>query len=48
MKRILFTSLQVAITLLLLWWIFRDPEKRARMAVALARRRLSLAHSRRA
>ena len=35
MKRILFTSLQVAITLLLLWWIFRDPEKRARMAGAL-------------
>ena len=35
MKRILFTSLQVAITLFLLWWIFRDPEKRAQMAVAL-------------
>ncbi|HEY5770400.1 MAG TPA: lysylphosphatidylglycerol synthase transmembrane domain-containing protein [Terrimicrobium sp.] len=35
MKRILFTSLQVSITLFLLWWIFRDPEKRARMAVAL-------------
>jgi uncharacterized membrane protein YbhN (UPF0104 family) len=35
MKRILFTSLQVSITLLLLWWIFRDPEKRARMAGAL-------------
>jgi uncharacterized membrane protein YbhN (UPF0104 family) len=35
MKRILFTSLQLTITLLLLWWIFRDPEKRARMASAL-------------
>jgi glycosyltransferase 2 family protein len=35
MKRILFTSLQLAITLLLLWWIFRDPEKRAQMSSAL-------------
>jgi glycosyltransferase 2 family protein len=35
MKRILLTSLQFAITFLLLWWIFRDPEKRAQMASAL-------------
>jgi glycosyltransferase 2 family protein len=35
MKRILFASLQVAITVLLLWWIFRDPDKRARMSGAL-------------
>jgi glycosyltransferase 2 family protein len=35
MKRLLFTSLQVAITLVLLWWIFRDPEKRAQMLGAL-------------
>ena len=35
MKRFLFTSLQVTMTLLLLWWIFKDPEKRSRMANAL-------------
>jgi uncharacterized protein (TIRG00374 family) len=35
MKRILFTSMQVAITLLLLWWIFREPAKREQMASAL-------------
>ena len=35
MKRFLFTSLQVTITLLLLWWIFKDPEKRSRMGSAL-------------
>lgn len=35
MKRILTTVLQIAITVLLLWWIFHDPAKRARMAEAL-------------
>jgi uncharacterized membrane protein YbhN (UPF0104 family) len=35
MKRILLTSLQVAITVFLLWWIFRDPAKRAQMVEAL-------------
>jgi uncharacterized membrane protein YbhN (UPF0104 family) len=35
MKRILLTSLQVAITAFLLWWIFRDPAKRAQMVEAL-------------
>ena len=35
MKRILLTSLQVAITLFLLWWIFRDPAKRGQMIEAL-------------
>jgi glycosyltransferase 2 family protein len=36
MKRILLTSLQVAITAFLLWWIFRDSAKRAQMLEALA------------
>lgn len=35
MKRILLTILQISITVLLLWWIFHDPSKRAKMAVAL-------------
>ena len=35
MKRILFTSLQIAITAFLLWWIFRDPAKRTQMLEAL-------------
>ena len=35
MKRILLTSLQVAITVFLLWWIFRDPAKRGQMIEAL-------------
>jgi glycosyltransferase 2 family protein len=35
MKRVLTTTLQIAITIALLWWIFHDPSKRARMAEAL-------------
>ena len=35
MKRIFFTSLQIAITAFLLWWIFRDPAKRTQMVEAL-------------
>jgi uncharacterized protein (TIRG00374 family) len=35
MKRILLPLLQTAITLFLLWWIFRDPTKRASMAEAI-------------
>jgi glycosyltransferase 2 family protein len=35
MNRILLTILQVLITVLLLWWIFKDPAKRAEMATAL-------------
>jgi len=35
MKRILLPILQTAITLFLLWWIFRDPTKRASMAEAI-------------
>jgi hypothetical protein len=31
MKRIFLTGLQLAMTVLLLWWIFRDPDKRAQM-----------------
>jgi glycosyltransferase 2 family protein len=35
MKRVLLTCLQVAITALLLWWIFRDSAKRTQMVEAL-------------
>lgn len=35
MKRLLLTTLQITITVLLLWWIFRDPEKRAQMLAAM-------------
>lgn len=35
MKRILLPILQAAITLFLLWWIFRKPQTRADMAAAL-------------
>ncbi len=35
MKRALTTALQIAVTAALLWWIFRDPGKRAEMAAAL-------------
>ena len=35
MKRTLLTLLQVGVTFLLLWWIFKDPEKREHMAGAL-------------
>ena len=46
MKRILFTCLQVAITVFLLWWIFRDPAKRTQMFEALQSCGLPLADSR--
>ena len=46
MKRTLLTCLQFAITLLLLWWIFREPEKADANGKRTAHRRLSLAHSR--
>jgi len=35
MKRVLTTTIQIAVTLVLLWWIFHDPKKRADMADAL-------------
>ena len=35
MKRLLLTLIQTAITVLLLWWIFGNPAKRAQMAGAL-------------
>ena len=35
MKKIILTILQISITVLLLWWIFKDPQKRADMAAAL-------------
>lgn len=35
MKRIILTFVQISITVLLLWWIFRDGEKRQQMAEAL-------------
>jgi len=37
LKKILITLLQAAVTLLLLWWIFHDPSKRAQMLQALAK-----------
>ena len=46
MKRTLLTLLQVGVTFLLLWWIFKDPEKREHMAGALRAARLFVAHSR--
>ncbi len=35
MKKALLTTLQIAVTICLLWWVFHDPEKRAQMAEAL-------------
>ncbi len=35
MKRIITTALQAAISIGLIWWIFRDPAKRTAMAAAL-------------
>jgi uncharacterized protein (TIRG00374 family) len=35
MKKILLTCLQAAVTVFLLWWIFRDPVKNQAMAAAL-------------
>ena len=35
MKKLLLTLLQLAVTIAVLYWVFHDPEKRAKMAVAL-------------
>lgn len=35
MKKILLTILQLTVTIAVLYWVFHDPEKRAKMAVAL-------------
>jgi uncharacterized protein (TIRG00374 family) len=35
MKRILLTILQVGVTVAMLWYVFHDPDQRAKMAVAL-------------
>ena len=35
MKKVLLTLLQVTVTVAVLYWVFHDPEKRAKMAVAL-------------
>jgi uncharacterized protein (TIRG00374 family) len=37
MKKILLTTVQIAVTIALLYWVFHDPAKRAKMAEALAR-----------
>jgi glycosyltransferase 2 family protein len=37
LKKIIITLVQAAVTLLLLWWIFHDPSKRAQMALALGK-----------
>lgn len=37
LKKLLITLVQAAVTLLLLWWIFHDPAKRAQMLQALAK-----------
>jgi uncharacterized protein (TIRG00374 family) len=35
MKRILLTIFQLAVTATMLWWVFHDPDQRAKMMVAL-------------
>jgi uncharacterized protein (TIRG00374 family) len=35
MKRILLTIFQLAVTAAMLWWVFHDPNQRAKMAIAL-------------
>lgn len=35
MKRILLTIFQLAVTACMLWWVFHDPNQRAKMAIAL-------------
>jgi glycosyltransferase 2 family protein len=35
MKRILLTILQVSVTVAMLWWVFHDPDQRAKMGAAL-------------
>lgn len=37
MKRALVTALQLALTIGIVWWVFRDPAKRAEIAATLAR-----------
>jgi glycosyltransferase 2 family protein len=37
LKKILVTLIQASVTLLLLWWIFHDPTKRAQMVQALGK-----------
>jgi uncharacterized protein (TIRG00374 family) len=37
LKKILITLVQAAVTMLLLWWIFHDPSKRAQMVAALGK-----------
>ena len=37
LKKIIITLVQAVVTLLLLWWIFHDPTKRAQMVQALGR-----------
>lgn len=37
LKKIIITLVQAAVTLLLLWWIFHDPAKRAQMVQALGK-----------
>jgi uncharacterized protein (TIRG00374 family) len=35
MKRVLLTIFQLAVTVAMLWWVFHDPNQRAKMAIAL-------------
>jgi uncharacterized protein (TIRG00374 family) len=35
MKRILLSILQLSVTIAMLWWVFHDPDQRAKMVVAL-------------
>ena len=35
MKKILLTTLQISVTLAMLWWVFHDPDQRAKMLAAL-------------
>jgi len=35
MKKVLLTTLQIAVTIGLLWWVFHDPERRREMGAAL-------------
>jgi glycosyltransferase 2 family protein len=35
MKRVFLTIFQLAVTVAMLWWVFHDPDQRAKMAIAL-------------
>src|SRR2546421_7531842 len=35
MKRVFLTVLQLAVTIAMLWWVFHDPDQRAKMVTAL-------------